>query len=176
MAVIRTQFWSKAGFTLLETLVVITIISVLAVGVVMSLSNNSDRLVMAEAERLQQVMQMAADEAIFQKTEIGMAFTKHSYRFMQYDIVAGNWKDLSAKPFRAYTLPDDMTFNLIENNKQIQLAKMEAKTNAMPSVVFFSSGEMTAYNLVLSGPAAVTRALLVADGIAPIALKTERAP
>jgi type II secretion system protein H len=176
MAVVTLQFQTNAGFTLLETLVVVAIIAVMAGIILVSISGNEGNRVRTEAERLQQVMQMAADEAIFQKTEIGMSFTRHSYRFMQYDIVAGNWKDLSTKPFRAYTLPDGMTFDLIENNKQVHLPEMEPKSNAIPSIIFSSSGEMTPYNLALSEPAAVTRALLVADGIAPIVLKTEHAP
>lgn len=162
---------AQSGFTLLEVLVVVTIISVMAGAALLSMSGNSVRRVQAEAERLQQIMQMAADEAIFQKMEMGMQLTSHSYSFMQYDAVSRSWKKLTEKPFRAYDVPEDITLSLTENKKTLPLTA----THDQPALVFLSNGEMTAFTLSLSAPSSPA-ALLVADGIAPISLQSDANP
>jgi len=170
MAVVTTQIQAKEGFTLLETLVVIAIIAVMAGLIVLSVSGNEGKRLQAEAERLQQITQMAADEAIFQKAELGMVFTEHSYRFLRYDNIARNWKELNDKPFRAYILPADILVALTEGNQSVLLPETDEKIKTLPSIVFYSSGEMTAFNLTLSTPSADDPVKLVADGIAPIVL------
>ncbi|NCY24782.1 MAG: type II secretion system protein GspH, partial [Alphaproteobacteria bacterium] len=86
---------TKAGFTLLEMLVVLVLIGVLTGVAVLSLPGDPQRQARQEAERLQQAMQMAADTAVFEGNELGAYFTQQGYGFLRYDYRARQWRAFS---------------------------------------------------------------------------------
>ena len=75
-----------AGFTMIEILVVIAIISILSLVVVysMSLGNPSQQL-RHEGKRLAAVIDLAIDESIFRSKEIGLEVLSDGYRFLVWE-------------------------------------------------------------------------------------------
>ena len=73
------------GFSLLELLVVIVIISILFTFTTLAIRGTSpEELLQTEALRLDRLLQLALEEAILKGEEYGVEFKPGSYRFLLY--------------------------------------------------------------------------------------------
>lgn len=159
------------GFTLLEILVVVFIIAIIAGFAVLSIDGRAgaDRL-QTEAERLQALMQIAAEDAVLFGVEIGLDLTTDGYRFLRLE--ADGWTpiDGSQTPLRARALPADAELRLVQGEGQeTRLPALRPRGGdesgddrdggPRPEVLFLSSGEVTPFELLLSAPAIAARYL-----------------
>ncbi|UCB53986.1 MAG: type II secretion system minor pseudopilin GspH [Thiotrichales bacterium] len=137
------------GFSLLELLVVIVIISILFTFTTLAIRGTSpEELIQTEAQRLDRLLQLALEEAILKGQEYGLEFSPDSYRFLLY--VEGAWLPLEEdKLLRKRLLPENMEFEL--EIEQIDVLIEEASDEAgedeedtpRPQVFLLSSGEIT---------------------------------
>lgn len=75
------------GFTLIELMVVVTIIGIMAGLIVMNVvTSDPQKDLNQEAKRLQAVIEMAQDEALFGRQDIGIIVTEQGYSFARYGI------------------------------------------------------------------------------------------
>ena len=162
----RIDMKSKAqqGFSLLELLVVIVIISILFTFTTLAIRGTSpEELIQTEAQRLDRLLQLASEEAILRGMEYGLEFKTSSYRFLIY--TEGSWLPLEAdKLLRERLLPQNMEIELmidavdvvIEESEEepeeqtLQTSDTEAgeneeleKEQIKPQVFLLSSGEIT---------------------------------
>lgn len=179
---------AQVGFTLVEILVVVTIISiVLAVGL-LSLSNVGDsRALHTEALRIAALIQVSQDEATMQGREFGIEVMTAGYRFVEYDPVSGQWADiLGDDTLRLRTLPEDVELELFLEDKRILLENDPApfedpdKTNAAsasktyaPHLMIFSSGDATPFELRLWRTFDDRRVLIKGDAIGAVEVVKE---
>ena len=151
------------GFTLLELLVVIVIISILFSLTTLAIRTNSpEELIETEARRLDRLLQLALEEAILKGEEYGLEFNRRGYRFLHYvDYV---WQPMdNDRELHPRELPLDMEIEVeiekveIEigdekgkekdnsktegDNKDEQGDKLRNKTR--PQIFLLSSGEIT---------------------------------
>lgn len=98
---------TQQGFTLLELLVVVVIVGVLVTFATLSISNRAvnDKLE-TEAKRLQQLFEIAGEDAELQGIEIGFVFTPQGYLFVAAQ--DQQWLPLDEGPLRARPLPPPM--------------------------------------------------------------------
>lgn len=99
------------GFTLLELLVVITVIGILAVGATLSLgglgaSGKAD----TEAHRLAALIRYANDQALLTGNDVGLHIDPDKYRFLQH--VSGGWLPLADQTLRERKLPEVVELNV----------------------------------------------------------------
>ena len=138
------------GFTLLEILVVVAIIGVMAALALLSIGSRSldDRLAV-EARRLQEVLALAADEAVLQGVELGFIQTPDGYDFLM--LKDGQWAPLDAEgPLRARTLGEPFYLQLqIEGRPVAPVSTGDAKQELKPQIVLLSSGDATEFVLDL---------------------------
>ena len=77
---------SYSGYTLIEVIVVFTLIAILSSVVMLSVSlDQSTKVLKQEAVKLQQLIRLAEEEAIFQSKEMGIEFTSNSYRLLVWE-------------------------------------------------------------------------------------------
>ena len=155
---------TQQGFSLLELLVVIVIISILFTFTTLAIRGTSpEELIQTEAQRLDRLLQLASEEAILKGMEYGLEFKTSSYRFLVY--AEAGWQPLEAdKLLRERMLPENMEIELlidavdvvIEESEEepeeqtLQTSDTETSENEglnretiKPQVFLLSSGEIT---------------------------------
>lgn len=151
------------GFTLIEILVVLFIVSIMS-GIVVahlpSMSRTGD--LTTEARRLKLLLGMVKQNALLEANEYGFKPKQTGYEFFVYDDLAQKWKPLTKRPFQERRLPDDLEINVTVENSPLKL-KSENKKSA-PPILLLSSGETTPFHLTISMPSAGASRTLVADG------------
>lgn len=130
------------GFTLLEVLVVILIMG-LFVGLVGAIVRPDDRgLLRVEAERLGQLLELAAAESRLTGKSIAWSVDGPGYRFGRYQEDSG-WSDVpDSELLRRRTLPQGMTVSALQVEN--------APVNGVMRLEFPPYGLMHAYTIDLS--------------------------
>lgn len=146
------RHWSgHAGFSLLELLVVVTIIAILAGAAVLSLGTlGADREVQREAERLQSVVDLLTEEAVLESRDYGLLFTAVGYRFYVYDYQSLTWLPPTGDSLlRAHELTPPLQLALELEDREVTLAQdfdtVDRAEQPEPQVVVYSSGEVTPF-------------------------------
>jgi general secretion pathway protein H len=138
------------GFTLLEVLVVVVIIAVLITFVSLSLGNNQHKVLEQEAQRLYALLKLTAHESISNTAEMGVYLGEDHYQF--YRLYQGQWQVLDKDDvLSSHQLPDFIQLDV--NVEGVDLPADVSVTdfiNDNPQVLFFTDGELTPFNCILS--------------------------
>lgn len=137
------------GFSLLELLVVIVIISILFTFTTLAIRGTSpEELIQTEAQRLDRLLQLALEEAILKGQEYGLEFKPDSYRFLLY--FENRWQPLdNDNLLRQRQLPENMELELEVEQIDVLVEEDSASTDEEdeekpdPQVFLLSSGEIT---------------------------------
>jgi len=141
----------QSGFTLMELLVVIVVISI-AFTMLITLAvpgGGPVEAIRKETLRLQQLLTAAHEQAVFRGEEYGLFFDDESYRFLLRDEQTKIWSDIEKdKLFRKRQLPDDMELDLSIEEIDVILTQEETDSSldteedrVKPQVFLLSSGE-----------------------------------
>ena len=142
----------RAGFTLLEVLVVLFIVSIMTGIVVINLPGfaRTDGFDF-ESERLRAVIGMLREDAIMQSNDYGLQIRRldagqtFAYEFYVYDAAYQDWQVLTELPFSARSLPKEIALSLKVEGDDVQLQGEQA-----PPVLILSSGEVTPFTLLIA--------------------------
>ena len=159
------------GFTLIELLVVIVIVGVMMSMVLLTVRGGGEaRLAQDEIQRLDRLVQLAADESVYRLVELGLEFARDGYRFLVWD--GTEWTPLpDPGPLREHRWPDALVPALTVEAKPVPVPAAFMAEEPVPQVVFLSSGEVSAFTLELVAPGGVGERLQVF-----ITAETERDP
>lgn len=173
----------QRGFTLLEILVVMFIIGIIVGFAVLSSDGRAgeDRL-QREAERLQALLDYAAQDAILYGFEIGLDLTRDGYRFLR--LGDEGWQPItqSDNPLRPRELDEVMQLEMVPQdnarNTRIPRQNTEAKDKKddglRPEMLFLSSGEITPFELELRSEAAATRYYFRGELTGKLSMRSEQ--
>ncbi|MDE2090500.1 MAG: type II secretion system minor pseudopilin GspH [Gammaproteobacteria bacterium] len=153
------------GFTLIEVLVVIVIIGIIASIAVLSLGAlGRDPPAQQAAERLAALIDLAAQQAVMQGQQYGLLVNAHAYEFMRYD--GTHWSPVTDDTtFRARELGNEVTLQLQLEGTPIvlppttaglqdadaKLTQNASKAEVRPQIALLSSGELTPFEIMISG-------------------------
>jgi len=155
------------GFTLVEILVVLVIISVMSGVLVTSLpSTFRDGDFDNEALRLKTVMELVREESLTQASEYGFTAEKEGYAFYIYNEFQQNWEQIETKPFARRSLPEGIVLRTKIEDTELILTRDEEGEDAVPDaprILLLSSGEMTPFELTITRGREQSRTL-IADG------------
>ena len=142
-----SRFPGTGGFTLLEILVVIVIISIVISFASMSFDTDPEKLD-HEGKRLTALMKLASEEAIMNSREYRVVFTADSYAFAK--LGGGEWRNFPDGVFRSRELPGEFSLDLTLGIEPVKLGVDHGeKTNSPAAIVVLSSGEVTPFELVI---------------------------
>lgn len=139
-----------AGFTLIELMVVLVVVALLISLVGLNIGGGGERRELEEVTRsLYLRMQAASEEAVVTNREIGLRFHDGRYRFVQLDRDRGQWAAIPAGGLSGARLPEWIELDLITDSGEADALETEDDDELQPDLVFFSSGESTAFDLYL---------------------------
>lgn len=160
------------GFTLMEMLVVLVIISIIfAATQFISPDTHSKRLA-HEAERLQAHLQFMVSEAIFTNTDYGWRYyieeDKFVYGFVEYDHEEQIWRNVADYQYVKYVMPLGYELTLELEGEEVELDESNTESQYTPYILLTSSGEKTPFELYLSISDEKPLFRLSSDGIGDI--------
>jgi general secretion pathway protein H len=137
---------ATAGFTLLEIMVVVVIITILSSYVMLNLQDR-DKTIQLEQEtkRLKQIISLAREEAILNSEVLGLRF-----RQVCYTLVSRNnneWKAYNNNIFGPHEIPAGIELHLLIDDVSTPLPREQ--TPKFPQIVIWQSGELTPFELIL---------------------------
>lgn len=149
----------QRGFTLLEILLVVALMSAIVVTVVLNLDlAGPEQKLEREASRLAGVITIALEESQLQGEELGLLVEESSYRVLLLD-EEDQWRELQDdKLLTDHQLPEGMSLSLEledlpwedEGMKTQGLFDKDDEEQLIPQVFLFSSGELTPFSLTLT--------------------------
>ena len=156
------------GFTLIEILVVLVIIGLMAALAVFTMGGSSQqRELEVEVQNLYLLMQVVSEQAVLNNLEVGLVIETDNYQFVVFDDENQVWEISPERLFQAHDLPPWLSVDATVASDAPRLTNNNKKLR--PNVVFFSSGESTAFDieLMVKGQASPPHRLY-SDGIALI--------
>ncbi|MDE2149889.1 MAG: type II secretion system minor pseudopilin GspH [Gammaproteobacteria bacterium] len=167
---------SSRGFTLLEVVVVTVIVAILAGFITLSIgSRDTEDRMQTEAQRLQQLIELAAEESQLKGVQLGLQFTDQGYRFLTLDDKSNLWRPYqTGGPLRPRALPPPFRIELRIDDRQMPSApSQQPPQKTKPQVLIYSSGQMTPFTAVLSAPDLSFAYRLKADALGGLKLEAE---
>ena len=144
----------SAGFTLLELLVVVTIVGVFVGAAVLSIGITGDaRAIEREAFRFTTLLDLVREEALMQNRDYGLQFSESGYRFYLYDYLQLAWLEPAADELlAAYDLGAELSVALRLEDREVELEPgigSEGVDVPRPQILILSTGEMTPFEATL---------------------------
>ena len=144
----------QRGFTLLEVLVVITIIGILVGVTVISFGAADQRRLSAEASRLRLAFDQAADAAMMKQITLGWFYREEENQY-HFEQLSDNhqWIKSDDTIFQDYAINDPIELSIeepIQFRTQTKNLLRKSEEKEKPLLLFFSSGEYTPFEILLS--------------------------
>jgi len=134
------------GFTLLEMLVVITIVGVLIGGAVISLGLlGRDAGVQSELQRLQRHLLFLRDRAEIEQRPYGVLIEPEGYDFLVFDSRTLQWQTIGDDALARHRWPAGFAAELDLDGRRVVIAAR--KDESVPQIGVDASGEFTAFEL-----------------------------
>jgi general secretion pathway protein H len=132
------------GFTLIEILIVIVIISIVSSVALVTISGNKTKQVESFAKQLTRLITLAEQEAMLQPATLGLAFYQHSFQFFNYTPSEDNpWKAITTGSLGLHKIPEHIQLTLRVNNEGKVL-------DGKPHIFISESGDITAFTLTIA--------------------------
>ncbi len=139
------------GFSLLELLVVFTIIGILLALATLSVNLvGDDESLEKITRRTHTLMALAAEEALLQGRDFGILFEQGGYQFLAFDYDRGEWVAYAGdEMFRSRMLDEGQYFELDIEGQAVLLESEppDPENGLVPQVPLLSSGDLVPFEL-----------------------------
>ena len=129
------------GFTLIEILIVMVIISIVSGIALLTITSNQHKQLQQVAKKLSHLIVLAEHQAMLQPATLGLGVSKTGYQFFEFK--EGNkWRALNDRHFGSHLVSASVQFILKIRGKQIPL-------DGKPGIIISESGDMTPFVLFI---------------------------
>lgn len=137
-----------AGFTLIEVLVVLFIISIVTGMAVLRISHNTSRQIKTFANEVTQMISLAEEQAMLEPKILGMSFENGQVMFTHLsknDKQEEKWFPMADRLFRHMRIPDSVELSLQVAGEVVNLNHLRD----VPQIVFSTNGDVTPFVLYI---------------------------
>lgn len=131
---------SCRGFTLIEVLIVILIISIVTSVATLSIHFNRNKQLETLSRQLVNAINLAEEEALLNSTIIGIGFSNQGWQFYRYQEQTHSWALLNDKALHSPPVPEYSQFSLKIQNKDVPI-------DGKPRLVISSNGDIPAFTI-----------------------------
>ncbi len=132
-----------SGYTLIEILVVIVIISIVSTVALLTVGHNQNRRMESVARQFTQMLTLAEEQAMLQPAVLGLSVTGSSFQFLTYQT---HWVPLQDKALASHSLPDNIVLTLMNSR---QLEDTDDSDEVTPQIVISTNGNVTPFTLYI---------------------------
>lgn len=158
----RNNVTTRRGFTLIEILIVLVVISIVAAGVTLTVGHNRSWNQKVFAEEVTELLSLAQEYAILQPATLQVTISHHQIQFQQWQIDArtqkGRWVSIDESYLKPLAIPADYAVRLTVLSA---VAKDEDQNN-LP-IVISMNGDWTPFQLWIGSVGAAPRFLIQGD-------------
>jgi general secretion pathway protein H len=165
------------GFTLIEILVVVTIIAIVTGGALLSFGLIGGRGGAGrDVERLQSLLIDARDRAELENRDYGVRLLPDGYEFLAFDGGAGRWLPVNDRLFQTtrWSMPLEMDLD-VEGRRVVLPREDRQGSTLVPDFGVDATGEFTPFELRLRPPAPSSRWRLGIDDDGELAVREDGA-
>lgn len=159
-----------AGYTLIEILVVMLIISIVTSVALLSIGRNSSRQLEAQAAELTQLISLAQEQAMLQPAVLGLSLSGHEYHFMSLQQAAAGkkhaWVPVTDEALRKHVLPGDISIELT-----VKGSLAEHEKSGVPQIIISPNGDITPFSIYLGRDGGSTRYVITGEANGNLANK-----
>lgn len=160
------------GFTLLELLIVLSIIGVLATIVVVSIvGTDHESIVRNEADRMIRTMELARKESMLQNELWGVLVDDDSYEFVMYNFDEGQWLPLGRKPYLESVLERNLEM-VFRTPEEIGNETSE-EDSVQPEILIEPTGEITPFQIDIRHRDSLVTSSFETDGLSQLSYKID---
>jgi general secretion pathway protein H len=161
---------SASGFTLIEILVVIFIISIVTSVALLTISRNENKKIDAFAIELAQLITLAEEQAMLQPQVLGLLVDDQTLQFksMHQSGDKISWTVLEDKLLGTREVPDDIALTLrltAEKPKEADDEKTDddETVKQIPQIIISTNGDLTPFSLYIGKRGQNPRYLITGD-------------
>jgi type II secretion system protein H len=140
-----------SGFTLIEILVVIFIVSIVALATTLTVGNiRGGRVVQQEAEHLQRYLELVAQTAMIEQVDLGVGVWSAGYAVWRYDYAEQKWLLLTGdRVLKEYILPEPLQLTL-RLDQLMRVVPNHRQGVVVPQIGFSATGSATSATVIIS--------------------------
>jgi general secretion pathway protein H len=134
------------GFTLIEILIVILIISIVSGVALVTFSGNKNKQLETLAKQLTYLIIHAESEAILQPQTLGLALSHDHFQFYHYtssSLEDNAWQAITTKNLGLHKIPEYIQISLQVNHETKPL-------DGKPHIIISESGDMTPFRITIA--------------------------
>jgi general secretion pathway protein H len=154
----------QTGFTLIEVLIVILIISIVTSVSLLTLNRNENRDIETFANELTQMVSLAEEQAMLEPKVLGISFEGNDVQFHSLftdkESKKQIWQPFNDRILGTYTIPSNVQLSLQVAGNEIKLKDDERK---VPPIVISTNGGMTPFILYVGKKGEKPRFAITAD-------------
>jgi general secretion pathway protein H len=136
------------GYTLIEILIVIFIISIVSTVALLTIGHNQNRRLETLATQITQLLTLAEEQAMLQPAVVGLSIGESSFQFFSYQPDADgkqmHWVEMQDKAMRAHVIPDGIRLQL---QLADQAAAKDETEQPSPQIIISTNGDITPFTL-----------------------------
>ena len=160
----------ERGFTLLELLIVLSIIGILATIVVVSfVGSDHHSIVRNEADRMIRTLELARKESMLRNELWGVMLEAETYEFVYYDFDQSQWFPIDRKPYVESQLEKDL--EIVFTSPEEVANETLGEEDEIPGIVIEPTGEITPFQIDIQHRESLVTVSFETDGLAKVTYK-----